>query len=100
MKPPKCRLCEEKHWGMCPKFRGPVADAVKKLKRGDGVALTSIAHPTPAKRKNSLNPAALKTIEVEIKKMPVAPTKQGWNRVAYNRYQRELMRKRRAAKKK
>lgn len=75
MKAPKCRLCGEMHYGQCPSLaptKGlriasrpkPVAAATPA---GDGVALTSTAHPKPPKGsprpKTKLSEASLVTTE-------------------------------------
>ena len=68
---------------------------------GDGVALTSIRHPDtrprPLQRRRPISKEALETIEITL---PAAAVKR-WraeNPEAYRAYQREYMRRKRAAK--
>jgi hypothetical protein len=86
MKAPICRFCKEAHWGQCPAAAPQASAAPDKPARkavavkalastapvGDGVALTSAAHP-PApkgsrKPRKGIYKASLVTEEIEVKK--------------------------------
>ena len=93
MKAPKCRLCGVLHWSHEP----------HQFASNEEGSASNTVHASNKKGKADKNTA--KANEVEIpNELPVATPlsapvpKQRWDRAAYNTYQREYMKKRRAAK--
>lgn len=85
-----------------PDRRRSKAAARKAAKKADGVALTSIAHPTPRGRKKAprdISHAAVETIPAPPAIVAAIKDKAAKRKRDRKEYQRELMRKRRAADK-
>lgn len=84
MDAPKCKLCGDRHWGMCPGTeRREKPSCSSKSNASDAAAKTS---PSPPPKPDVKSPATV------AKRAPAG----SFDRRAY---QRELMRKRRAAAK-
>lgn len=80
MDAPICRVCGEKHWGREPhQFK-------KTIK------------PEPELRRPAPNKPKPASDIVKPASNAASNNKQRWDRKAYNKYQRDLMRKRRAKK--
>ena len=106
---PTCKLCGEAHriepGKVCPKFRSKKIIAQPEPKRlappkpvGDGVALTSIAHPKPKRAKKAprdISKASIETIPAPPSIIAAIKAK-AFDRAAY---QREYMKDSRAADK-
>lgn len=87
MEAPKCRLCDERHWGLCPATKSVSRPVVDRTPR-DGVGLIPSGKP-----EGLVGPAS----ERDGATANTKPThKPKFDR---NAYQRDLMRKRRAAEK-
>lgn len=102
MEAPKCKLCSERHWGTCMKFMDKTSASLRSLikKVDSGVQKATVDTETGEIKGAATRPAArAKATKAAVKKRPpqkaAEDKKQGWARKKYNKYQRELMRKRR-----
>ena len=77
MEAPKCKNCDERHWGLCP---GDVAKWTK---------LTQENFPVPASNIMLVSPSR------ESAEKYLLGKKQRWDRVVYNTYMKNYMRRRR-----
>lgn len=97
MDKPKCKLCGERHYGMCPPRRIEGAKLVHTAPEGAHIALLS---GEMAKLGVAVVVVPNETPYVVSADGTAAPIKPAFDRVAYQReYMREYMRKRRAAEK-
>lgn len=100
MKPPKCRLCGHEHWLSEPHIFASNTESASNgaSNKASGVTRKKVvAVPVSAGDASTVKrPASGVAVRAAQSSADARPSKQRWNREAYNAYQREYMRKRRA----
>lgn len=99
-KGPRCRVCQEEHWGReAHVWKGEVAEPRELCRPRASNAASNLASASNRSASNGgdgvveASPAVNREAGVRFS---ASPQKQRWDREAYNAYQRELMRARRA----
>lgn len=95
MKPPKCRLCGHEHYGLAHVFASNKESASNRASNRETVKAVDAGVLQPVARVSARGADGGSEGGEYVANAP----KQRWSREAYNKYQKELMRNRRAKQK-